>query len=88
MTKYFAVPYRVRRIWLALIGGTCLLILLGSLIGDIFFDADTAEDVYLPITGLLGGSFLGYVWSRREDTKEGRTEGGTSIKQPGDDNLG
>ena len=67
----FAVPYRVRRFWLFAIGITSLLILVGSLVGDLFLGTQTSANVYLPVTGLLGGSFLGYVMSRMKDSKEG-----------------
>lgn len=70
MARYFSLPYRVRRFWLAAIGITSLLILVGSLVGDIFMGTSTTANVYLPVTALLGGSFLGYVMSRMKDSKE------------------
>lgn len=75
MTKYFAVPYRVRRFWLAAIGVVCLGVLIGSLVGDLWFGTNTTSNVYLPVTGLLGGSFLSYVWSRKvDDDREERKD--------------
>lgn len=67
--QFFEVPWRIRRTWLALIGGTCLLVLVGSLIGDLWLGTQTTANVYTPITALLGGAFLSYLWAKREDRK-------------------
>ena len=65
MPRGYEIPLRVRRFWLGAVGSVSLLVLLLSLGADTFYGTNTIDGVYPPITALIGGVFLAYVWTRR-----------------------
>lgn len=76
----YEIPLKVRRFWLAAVGSISLLVLLLSLGADTFYGTNTIDGVYPPITALIGGVFLAYVWARRNSPpKEPEEEPPTGI---------